>query len=471
MTVSERYMKQTYTQFVMERNSGRDYKTLQTFCALLLMIVVALFPSTNTHAQPVSLAFKQGDRVVWLGDSITAAYTYGRYIETFFLLRRPDLDLTFFNAGIGGHSALDGLNRIDRDVLVHRPTVVVINFGMNDAAYPPNSPHFAFVKNVQAIIERLREGGVQRIIWVEPSPANIAGVSSPSKLIDRQRQLERLVAEMQAQKVDADVLKVQWQQPLKNALALTAASTDIKLIPDRIHPSALGHALMAAEFLKQIGANVTASVVQSHVSDSTVETQFIAAGANENKPLKFQTALGRGKSITVDVGIALPPVPFVLSQSQIKAVASAELDALRSLIWRVNGLEAQVRYTVSVDGLAIGRFTGEELARGVDVMKDAESRAPLSPQARKDLEACSLKTGLSFVNDYECVYDMIVKRDLLQAATRADRIRDLPDFGAVGHSAYLTFMQSWMDSTNAAVDARAVLIRKTPHLLSLHRAP
>lgn len=466
-------MKQTYSQFVVGLNALRDHQIFRTSWALLLMFAVALFPSTYTHAQSASLAFKQGDRVVWLGDSITAAYTYGRYIETFFLLRRPDLDLTFFNAGIGGHTALDGLNRIDRDVLVHRPTVVVINFGMNDAAYPANSPHFAFIKNIQTIIERLREGGVQRIIWVEPSPANIAGVSSPSKLIDRQRQLERLVAEMQAQKVDADVLKVQWHQPLKNALALTASSTDIKLIPDRIHPSALGHALLAAEFLRQIGANMTASVVDSHVSNSTAETQFIPAGANENEPLKFQTAIGRGKrTITVDVGVALPPVPFVLSRSQIKAVGSAELDALRSLIWRVNGLEAQARYNLMVDGLAVGRFTGAELARGVDVMKDAESsRAPLSPQARKDLEACSLKTGLSFVNDYECVYDMIVKRDSLQAATRSDRIRDLPDFGTVGRNAYLTFMHSWIDSTNAAIDTRAVLIRKRPHLLSLSRAP
>jgi hypothetical protein len=103
-------------------------------------------------------------------------------------------------------------------------------------------------------------------------------------------------------------------------------------------------------------------------------------------------------------------------------------------------------------------------------MRDAETRPSLSPQARKDLEACSLKTGYSFVNDYECLFDMIVKRDLLQAATRGDRVRDLPDFAVIGHSAYLTFMQSWMDSSNAAIDARAVLIRKTPHVLSITRA-
>ena len=66
---------------------------------------------------------------------------------------------------------------------------------------------------------------------------------------------------------------------------------------------------------------------------------------------------------------------------------------------------------------------------------------------------------------------MIVKRDLLQAATRGDRVRDLPDFAAIGQSAYFTFMQSWLDSTNAAIDARAVLMRKTPHVLSITRAP
>ena len=438
---------------------------------LVLTCLLTLVPLGYASAQTTPLAFKHGDRIVWLGDSITAAYTYGRYVETFFLLRSPDLDLTFINAGIGGHSTWDGLNRLDRDVLVHRPTVVVINFGMNDAAYPPNSPHAAFVKNIQTIITRLREGGVKRIIWVEPSPANIAGVASPSKLIDRQNQLERLVSAMQAQAVEADVLKVQWQQPLKKALALTASSPDIKLIPDRIHPSALGHALMAVEFLRQIGANLTPTVVQSTVSNANVESQFFPAGAGEKKLIKFQTAVGRGKSVTVDVSLALPPVPFVLSQTQIKTVASAELDALRSLVWRVTGLDGQARFNVAVDRVPVGLFSGDELARGVDVMRDAETRPPLSPQARKDLEACSLKTGYSFVNDYDCLFDMIVKRDLLQAATRGDRVRDLPDFAAIGQSAYFTFMQSWLDSTNAAIDARAVLMRKTPHVLSITRAP
>ena len=173
-------MKQSLSDRVSQIRGQLFIRILEKLRLLVVACVLALFPLAYASAQTVPLAFKHGDRIVWLGDSITAAYTYGRYIETFFLLRRPDLDLTFINAGIGGHSAWDGLNRLDRDVLVHRPTVVVINFGMNDAAYPPNSPHAAFIKNIQTIIARLREGGVKRIIWVEPCPANIAGVATPS---------------------------------------------------------------------------------------------------------------------------------------------------------------------------------------------------------------------------------------------------------------------------------------------------
>jgi len=144
---------------LVEENMVILMRNLRQF---LMLFVMGFVPLTTAMAQTKPLAFSQGDRIVWLGDSITAAYTYGRYIETFFLLRRPDLDLTFVNAGIGGHSAFDGLNRLDRDVLVHRPTVVVINFGMNDAAYPLSSPHAALIKNVQTIIARRTESSEYR---------------------------------------------------------------------------------------------------------------------------------------------------------------------------------------------------------------------------------------------------------------------------------------------------------------------
>src|SRR5580704_7044275 len=47
---------------------------------------------------PNELILQPGDKIVWLGDSITAMQMYGRYVEAFLLLRRPDLELSFVNA-------------------------------------------------------------------------------------------------------------------------------------------------------------------------------------------------------------------------------------------------------------------------------------------------------------------------------------------------------------------------------------
>jgi len=408
-----------------------------------------------------------GDRVVWLGDSITAAHTYGRYVETFFLLRRPDLNLTFINAGIGGHSALDGLNRLDRDVLVHQPSVVVINFGMNDAGYPAASPHAAFIKNIDATIERLRQGGVQRIIWVEPTPAHAAGVSAQSKLAERQRQLERYVAQMRSHGVQSDVIKVQWHDQMKQALNAASAKPDFKLIPDRIHPSAPGHAVMAAEFLRQIGADLEPALIESTVSANTFESSFKLAGTRDNKTHKVRSVMDRTKGVSIDISSAIPPVPMLHNAEQTKLLGNKSLENLRTLTWRIAGLSPTARYTVQIDGFNVGRYSGAELARGVDIMPNGSIRKGLSANARRELESCNQKDEYVFINDFECLFDMLYQKDQLRMLMRPDRVRDLPDFGSVRLATYTNFTQSWIDSASQAITAKALEIRKTPHTLSL----
>ncbi|MFY9137667.1 SGNH/GDSL hydrolase family protein [Zwartia sp.] len=425
-------------------------------------------PKLPSGPRPTNgLLLVPGDRIVWLGDSITAAHTYGRYVEAFFLLRRPDLNLTFINAGIGGHSALNGLNRLDSDVLSQRPSVVVVNFGMNDAAYPAGSPHAAFIQNIDATIERLRQGGVQRIIWVEPTPTHTAGIPAQAKLWDRQRQLERLVAEMRAHQVKSDVIKVQWQDPMKQALNAAAAKPDFKLIPDRIHPSAAGHAVMAAEFLRQIGADLEPSVIQSTVSQSTMETEFRQVGADAKKIQKIRSTVDRNTGATVNVASALPPVPMLYNAEQSKLLGNKSLEALRSLTWRIQGLEQNTRYAVQIDGFNVGRFSGAELARGVDVMPSDANRKTLSVLAKRELEACTLKDQYVFLNDFECLFDMLYQKDQLRMLMRPDRVRDLPNFGTVRLTTYTNFTDSWIDSASRAITERALQMRSTPHTLSL----
>ena len=65
-------------------------------------------------------SLRDGDTVVFLGDSITAARTYGKIIENFTLLRFPGRKVRFINAGWGGDTAAGGLGRLDRDVQLRR---------------------------------------------------------------------------------------------------------------------------------------------------------------------------------------------------------------------------------------------------------------------------------------------------------------------------------------------------------------
>jgi len=428
----------------------------------------AQVPKLPTGPRPTNgLLLVPGDRIVWLGDSITAAHTYGRYVEAFFLLRRPDLNLTFINAGIGGHSALNGLNRLDADVLSQRPSVVVVNFGMNDAGYPAGSPHAAFIQNMDAIIDQLRKGGVQRIIWVEPTPTHTAGTPAQAKLWDRQKQLDRLVVEMRTHNVKSDVIKIQWHEQMKQALNAAAAKPDFKLIPDRIHPSAAGHAVMAAEFLRQIGADLEPSVIDSTVRQSVIETEFRQVSSDAKKIQKIRSTLDQNSGTSINVASALPPVPMLYNAEQSKLLGNKSLEALRSLTWRIQGLAQSSRYAVQIDGFEVGRYTGSELARGVDVMPSDANRKTLSVVAKRELEACTLKDQYAFLNDFECLFDMLFQKDQLRMLMRPDRVRDLPNFGSVRLATYTQFTDSWIDSASRAITDRALQMRTTPHTLSL----
>src|ERR1051326_2507223 len=106
---------------------------------------------------------KDGDRVVFLGDSITEQRLYTTYIEAYALTRHPNWKLSFRNVGWGGDtswlrqrshpdenklfSADEATQQkmvetavragLERDVLPLKPTFVTVKFGMNDHSYQP----------------------------------------------------------------------------------------------------------------------------------------------------------------------------------------------------------------------------------------------------------------------------------------------------------------------------------------------
>src|SRR3954469_13447309 len=109
---------------------------------------------------------QKNDRVVFLGDSITEQQLYTNYAETYLATRFPEMKLTFFNAGWGGDTAPGGLNRLRRDVLDLKPTVVTICYGMNDAGYvfPDAGIAGRFREALLELVKKVRASGARVIL-------------------------------------------------------------------------------------------------------------------------------------------------------------------------------------------------------------------------------------------------------------------------------------------------------------------
>ncbi len=81
-------------------------------------------------------SLKANDRIVFLGDSITAQGArpggYVALVSEAIAEAYPELNIQVIGAGRGGHKVPDCQKRLDRDVLQKDPTVVMIYIGIND---------------------------------------------------------------------------------------------------------------------------------------------------------------------------------------------------------------------------------------------------------------------------------------------------------------------------------------------------
>src|SRR5437667_2305885 len=106
----------------------------------LFVFCLTVVWTAGLSAQTKDFFFKSGDRVLFLGDSITEQYQYSTDIELYLTTRFPAGNFTFLNAGIGGDTANGGAGRFQNHVLAEKPTAVTINFGMNDGGYGAFNP-------------------------------------------------------------------------------------------------------------------------------------------------------------------------------------------------------------------------------------------------------------------------------------------------------------------------------------------
>jgi len=97
----------------------------------------------------------EGERIVFLGDSITDGHTLP-------LLVRQASGATCINAGVAGDTAAGMRRRLERDVLPRRPNRVALSVGINDVLR--NVTAADYEADVTAISERLKRDRIPLIV-------------------------------------------------------------------------------------------------------------------------------------------------------------------------------------------------------------------------------------------------------------------------------------------------------------------
>ncbi|HWA82361.1 MAG TPA: SGNH/GDSL hydrolase family protein, partial [Fimbriimonadaceae bacterium] len=217
---------------------------------------------------PNGFALSDGDRVLFYGDSITDNQYYPQFVENYVVTRFPNIRVTFMNYGWSGDKVSGGgggdiEKRLSRDVFPFHPTVVTIMLGMNDGGYRAwdDALANAYETGYQHILDALKAHGKPRITLIKPSPYDdvTAPQTSYNQVLIRYGDwLGGLAPKVGASLAD-------FNAPM-NDLLTKAKDIDPemahKLIPDRIHPSAPAHVVMADALLKTWNAPSMVSATQ-----------------------------------------------------------------------------------------------------------------------------------------------------------------------------------------------------------------
>ncbi|MFT7629678.1 MAG: lysophospholipase L1-like esterase, partial [Mariniblastus sp.] len=98
------------------------------------VLICWLFAPNAASAQDRTLAVKAGEKIAFMGDSITAGGVRKNGYVTFVMdaLNQEGLNLTKVPAGISGNKSNDMLARLDKDVISTKPQWMTLSCGVND---------------------------------------------------------------------------------------------------------------------------------------------------------------------------------------------------------------------------------------------------------------------------------------------------------------------------------------------------
>ena len=269
---------------------------------LLLLSCAGILTAAPLKTAQLLAAGKEPVRIVCIGDSITGVYyhsgglrAYPEMLEVALHKIYPQAQVAVRNAGINGDTTRGALARLDRDVLVHKPHLVTIMFGMNDMVSVPLAE---FKKNLKDISMRCRQAGAEVLLCTQNSVMETAARPG-SKLAEFTQGIRDVGREEAVGVVDCFALYEAVRA--RDALEWTL------LHSDEIHPNMDGHKVFAAAIAQSISGK---DVALKDVGPPEPALRHTLALLKAGKPVKV---------------LAMPPFDRLIGPALVRLYPSAKV--------------------------------------------------------------------------------------------------------------------------------------------------
>ena len=206
-----------------------------------------------------NLLFQSGDKVLFIGDSITdcgrrdahapLGHGYVRKITELITAKYPERDITYINKGIGG-DIVEGLGeRWDTDVIAEKPNWLSVKIGINNASrqYANDVSTGEYLPIWEACYRRI----LTRVKTELDASLFLFEIFYIEEDVDEPRPLavDAYNASIHKLAEEFDARLIPTNAAFDDAVAARPGA--LWTTQDGVHPNAEGHTLMALEFLKQ----------------------------------------------------------------------------------------------------------------------------------------------------------------------------------------------------------------------------
>ena len=339
---------------------------------ILHVIVWTLLLANEAVAQ--SSLFNDGDRVCFIGNSITMNGRYHNYIQLYYVTRFPDRKIQFFNCGISGDDSGGILERMESDILIHKPTWTVLMVGMNDVRRSLYSKEREaepgikekrqdalniYFRNVDSIVSILVNANCKVVLQTPSIYDQTAVLKTPANVgvNDALGKCAAFIKET-AKKYNLFVVDYWTRMNVINARVQQKDPGATIVGRDRVHPDVHGHFVMGNEFLKTQQAPAYVSVI-------SIDARKRKIKMGEQCLLDDIKSSNEGISFTsLEASLPYPLLAKDFDPDSLLAFTNS----FNKEIVQISKLK-KGNYLLKIDTAFIGNYSAKELKEGINLAK------------------------------------------------------------------------------------------------------